>query len=84
MGYFHVVWGILAVVGAMLSFIPNLAMLTWIVYPFAAVGLMFAWFALENQSIRAHAFTGFILDIVAVVIALIHTLLIFILGWPVY
>jgi len=84
MGYFHVVWGSIATIFALLSFIPALTFFTWLTYPFAAVGLMFAWFSLENQSIRAHALAGFLLNILGIVLALIHTIIIIIFGQPLY
>jgi hypothetical protein len=84
MAYFHVIWGSVSAVFALLSFIPALTFLTWVTYPFAAVGMMFAWFALENQSVRAHALTGFLLNIAAIVIVLVHTIVILVFGTRLY
>jgi hypothetical protein len=84
MAYFHVIWGSVSSAFALLSFIPALTFFTWVTYPVAALGMMFAWFSLENQSIRAHALTGFLLNIAAIVIALIHTIIILVLGSRLY
>ena len=80
MGAFLVTWGIIAVLGSVLAFIPGLLMLTWLVIPLAAVGLMFGTFTLSDVLIRTRIITSFFLNVAALIITVIHIVLILIFG----
>ena len=49
MNVFSVVLGILALIGALIGFIPLLGWLNWLVIPLAVVGLVFGLLAKENS-----------------------------------
>lgn len=49
MNVFSIVLGILALIGALIGFIPLLGWLNWLVIPLAVVGLVFGLLAKENS-----------------------------------
>ena len=49
MNVFSVVLGVLALIGALIGFIPLLGWLNWLVIPLAVVGLVFGLLAKENS-----------------------------------
>ena len=49
MNVFSIVLGVLALVGALIGFIPLLGWLNWLVIPLAVVGLVFGLLAKENS-----------------------------------
>jgi hypothetical protein len=63
------VWGILALVGMFIAFIPCLGALNWINIPFAAVGLVISFLAFGVS--RAADKSGSIAGIVCCLIALV-------------
>ena len=63
-------WGILALLGFMVAFIPCLGSLNWLNIPFAAVGLVVSLsaFAMGTPGRRSASVVGIILCLLAILI----------------
>lgn len=68
------VWGILAVIGMMIAFLPCLGALNWLHIPFSACGLLVSIIALATarDSNRNGAIAGVVCCAVAIAIGLIR------------
>lgn len=64
------VWGVCALLGFLVAFIPCLGSLNWLNIPFSAVGLVFSLvaFAAGTPGRRAFSVVGIILCIIGVLI----------------
>ena len=64
------IWGILALVGFMIGFIPCLGALNWLNIPFAVIGLIISIVAFANTppGRRGFSVVGIILCLVAILI----------------
>ena len=71
-------WGVLALIGMMIAFIPCLGALNWINIPFAAVGLVISFLVFGTS--RAVDKSGSIAGIVCCLIALVLGIIRLILG----
>ena len=61
------VWGILAVLGLGIAFIPCLGSLNWLNIPFAVVGLIVSIVAKSQRPLSSAATVGIVLNAIAVV-----------------
>jgi len=77
MGILSIIWGIFAMLGTMVWFIPLLGSLNWLNIPFAIIGLIFAGVALGNPSTRDTGIAGLTLGLMAIAIGVVRL----ILGW---
>jgi hypothetical protein len=68
------IWGILAIVGLAVAFIPCLGALNWLNIPFAVVGVVISAVAASNAppGERGTANMGIILNAVAIVLGIIR------------
>jgi hypothetical protein len=64
------IWGIMALVGFMVGFIPCLGALNWLNIPFAVIGLIISVIAFANAAPGRRGFSvvGIILCLVAILI----------------
>lgn len=71
------VWGILALIGMIVAFIPCLGALNWLVIPFAVIGLIISIVALNQAPAanRGQAMAGTICSAIAVVLGCIRLVL---------
>jgi hypothetical protein len=71
------VWGILAILGLGIAFIPCLGALNWLNIPFAIVGLIISIIAATNapRGQNGVALTGIVLNTVAVLFGLVRLFL---------
>ena len=65
------VWGILAVLGLVVAFVPCLGWLNWANIPFAVVGLIISITTKSRQHSGA-ATAGIVLNVIAIVLGLIR------------
>lgn len=69
------IWGILAILGMLLGFIPCLGAYNWINIPFAAIGLIVSIIAAvgsDKESSNSAAISGIVLCSIAVVFGIIR------------
>ena len=69
------IWGILAVLGMILGFIPCLGAYNWINIPFAAVGLIISIIAAVNSdkdSSNSSAVSGIVMCSIAIIFGIIR------------
>ena len=68
------VWGILAIIGFLVGFIPCLGALNWINIPFAIVGSLISVYAMNNTppGQRGMLSVALILNLIAVVIGFLR------------
>lgn len=66
------IWGILAIMGMLVGFIPCLGALNWLNIPFAGIGIIFSALAMgaTRNPNKGSAVAGLICCIVAVVIGI--------------
>lgn len=71
------VWGMLAIVGLGIAFIPCLGWLNWANIPFAIVGLIIGAASASNAPVgqRGTALTGVVLNGVAIVLGFVRLML---------
>ena len=69
------VWGILAVLGLGIAFVPCLGSLNWINIPFAVVGLIISAVARSQPGNRGAATIGFILNAIAIAFGVVRLFL---------
>ena len=71
------VWGILALVGMVIGIIPCLGALNWLNIPFAALGIVIGFIALQRPppERKKMATTGTILSAIAAVVGLYRLML---------
>jgi hypothetical protein len=72
MSVLSLIWGILAIIGFMVAFLPCLGSLNWLNVPFSAAGLIFSIIALSKEPphARGGATAGLILCAIAVIIGI--------------
>lgn len=75
LGTVSLVWGIAAVIGMVVAFMPCLGSLNWLNIPFAAVGLVVSLVATGQPESRNGGRTGSALCGLAVVVGLFRLLL---------
>ena len=68
------VWGILAIIGFVVGFIPCLGALNWINIPFAVVGCLVSIYAINStpQGERGMVAVALILNLIAVIIGFLR------------
>jgi hypothetical protein len=67
------VWGILAILGLGIAFVPCLGSLNWLNIPFAVVGLILSFVAKSQVPGRGGAATaGIVLNAIAIVLGVIR------------
>lgn len=68
------VWGILAIVGMFVAFMPCLGSLNWLNIPFSMIGLIISIVAMNGapQSERGKAIAGLVCCAVAIVVGLMR------------
>jgi hypothetical protein len=71
------IWGILAVIGMGVAFIPCLGALNWLVIPFAVIGLIIGIVALAQAppANRGQAVAGTVCSAIAVVLGCVRLVL---------
>ena len=69
------VWGILAILGMVVGFIPCLGSINYLNIPFAVFGLLFSVLALALSSNKEHAIAGCVLCAVAIVLGAVRLVL---------
>ena len=72
---FSLVWGILAILGMVVAFIPCLGSLNYLNIPFAVLGLLFSVLAVVLSPKKELAITGLILCAVAIFFGAIRLVL---------
>jgi uncharacterized membrane protein len=72
MGILSIIWGIFAMLGAFVAFLPLLGSLNWLNIPFSIVGLIFAAIALSNERTRGQGIAGLVLGLLAVTIGIVR------------
>jgi hypothetical protein len=77
MGILGIIWGILAMIGAMIAFPPFLGALNWINVPFSIIGVIFSAFAVGNDKTRSQGITGLVLASAAIGIGVTRLMI----GW---
>lgn len=71
------IWGILAIIGFAIAFLPCLGSLNWLNIPFAGIGLIISVIAYkkaESQS-KGQALTGIICCVIAVVLGMFRLIM---------
>ncbi|HYP14271.1 MAG TPA: hypothetical protein VEQ63_10135 [Bryobacteraceae bacterium] len=70
MGFISLVWGILAILGLFVGFIPCLGALNWFNIPFAVVGLIVSIVATAkaNRGSQGAAIAGIVLNAIAILL----------------
>lgn len=66
------VWGILAILGLGIAFIPCLGSLNWLNIPFAVVGAIISYTAKSQPGGGGAAMIGLVLNIIAIVLGVIR------------
>lgn len=71
------VWGVLALLGMLVAFLPCLGSLNWLNIPFSLVGLVLSIFALATVPVtkRNAALAGFLCCLAAVLIGAVRLML---------
>jgi hypothetical protein len=72
MGILSIIWGILALIGTGVAFLPLLGALNWLNVPFAVIGVIFAGVAMGNPQTRDHGIAGLVLGLASICIGLIR------------
>jgi hypothetical protein len=68
------IWGILAIIGFMVAFLPCLGSLNWLNVPFSVIGLVISIIAVgkEAPDRRGGAMAGLVLCAIAVIVGIIR------------
>ena len=66
------VWGILAILGLGIAFIPCLGSLNWLNIPFAIVGAIISYVARSQPGSQGAANIGLVLNLVAIVLGFVR------------
>ena len=69
------IWGILAILGLGIAFIPCLGSLNWLNIPFAAVGVVISIVAKSKPGQQGAATVGMVLNVIAIVLGVIRLVL---------
>ena len=72
---FSLVWGILAILGMVVGFIPCLGSINYLNIPFAVFGLLFSVLSLVLSSNKEYAIAGCVLCAVAILLGAIRLVL---------
>lgn len=72
---FSLVWGILAILGMVVGFIPCLGSINYLNIPFAVFGLLFSVLSLVLSSNKEYAIAGCVLCAVAIFLGAIRLVL---------
>ncbi|MBV6478872.1 MAG: hypothetical protein HGGPFJEG_01629 [Ignavibacteria bacterium] len=75
MKFLSLIWGILAILGMLLGFIPCLGAYNWINIPFAAVGLIISIIAAVGSDVnssKTSAIAGIVMCAIAIVFGIIR------------
>ncbi len=77
MGLISVIWGLLALVGMFIAFLPLLGVLNWFVVPFAAIGVVLGYLAKSSQGSenKSTGRVGFICSLIALCLSMFRLLL---------
>ncbi len=77
MGILVLVWGIIAIVGMIIGFIPCLGALNWLNIPFDALGFILGIIAMltADKDDKGKAIVGFVLCAVALLFSVVRLLL---------
>lgn len=76
MGVLALVFGILAMLGLMVAFIPCLGWLNWINVPFAILGAIFSAIAMSRPApARDKGIAGLVMSLIAIVLGLVRLVL---------
>lgn len=69
------VWGILAILGLGVAFIPCLGSLNWLNIPFAAIGVVISIVAKSKPGPQGTATVGMVLNVIAIILGVIRLVL---------
>jgi hypothetical protein len=69
------IWGVLAILGLGIAFIPCLGSLNWLNIPFAAIGVVISIVAKSQPGSQGTATVGMVLNIIAIVLGVIRLVL---------
>ena len=69
------VWGILAILGLGIAFVPCLGSLNWLNIPFAVVGAIISFTARSQPGPQGAATAGLVLNIIAIVLGVFRLML---------
>jgi hypothetical protein len=69
------VWGILAILGLGIAFIPCLGSLNWLNIPFAVVGAIISYTARSQPGSQGAATAGLVMNVVAIVLGVLRLML---------
>jgi hypothetical protein len=72
MGVISIIWGVFAMLGACVAFIPFLGWMNWINIPFSTIGVIFAAIALANPRSRDTGIAGLTLGLLAIIIGYVR------------
>ena len=74
MGLISLLWGIVALFWMVLALIPVVGITNWLLIPFAAIGAVIAaiGIALTSRERRGRAKTGLVLNVVAILVAVVR------------
>ena len=74
MGLISLLWGIVALFWMALALIPVVGITNWLLIPFAAIGAVIAaiGIALTSRERRGRAKTGLVLNVVAILVAVVR------------
>ena len=74
MGLISLLWGIVALFWMALALIPVIGITNWLLIPFAAIGAVIAaiGIALTSRERRGRAKTGLVLNVVAIIVAVVR------------
>lgn len=75
MGILSIIWGVFAIIGAIIAFTPCLGALNWINIPFSIIGVIFGGVAMGSSNTRDQGIAGLVLGIIAAGIGIIRLVL---------
>ena len=76
MGTIAIVWGVLAIVGAFIAFLPCLGALNWLNVPFSLIGAVISGVAVSGSDPdRSKAWAGLVMCMAAVIIGIFRLML---------
>ena len=69
------VWGILAILGLGIAFVPCLGSLNWLNIPFAVVGAIISYTARSQPGAQGAATAGLVMNVVAIVLGVLRLMI---------